>query len=79
MPLNLWSKTAANNSTADPSINWATGMSASSVDQNVSGLAAGYGRRTPDGTRAVHLCVGGGLGQLVANAGQLLLHRGDGG
>ena len=30
------------------------GMSASSVDQNVSGLAVGYGRRMPDGTRAVN-------------------------
>ena len=27
------------------------GMSASSVDRNVSGLAVGYGRRRPDGTR----------------------------
>ena len=29
------------------------GMSASSVDRNVSGLAVGYGRRMPDGTREV--------------------------
>ncbi len=29
------------------------GMTASSVDQNVSGLATGYGRRMPDGSRAV--------------------------
>ena len=28
------------------------GMNASSVDQNVTGLAVGYGRRMPDGTRA---------------------------
>src|SRR5207249_10551217 len=28
------------------------GMTASSVDQNVTGLAVGYGRRMPDGTRA---------------------------
>jgi CubicO group peptidase (beta-lactamase class C family) len=30
------------------------GMNASSVDKNVEGLAAGYGRRRPDGTRAVN-------------------------
>jgi D-alanyl-D-alanine carboxypeptidase len=30
------------------------GMTASSVDQNVSGLAAGYGRRMPDNSRATH-------------------------
>jgi CubicO group peptidase (beta-lactamase class C family) len=30
------------------------GMSASSVDRNVEGLAVGYGRRRPDGTRAVN-------------------------
>lgn len=30
------------------------GMSASSVDKNVSGLAVGYGRRMPDGTRATN-------------------------
>ena len=30
------------------------GMSASSVDRNVPGLAVGYGRRKPDGTRAVN-------------------------
>jgi CubicO group peptidase (beta-lactamase class C family) len=30
------------------------GMTASSVDQDVSGLAVGYGRRMPDGTRAVN-------------------------
>lgn len=30
------------------------GMSASSVDRNVSGLAVGYGRRRPDGTRMVN-------------------------
>jgi CubicO group peptidase (beta-lactamase class C family) len=30
------------------------GMSSSSVDKNVSGLAVGYGRRRPDGTRAVN-------------------------
>jgi CubicO group peptidase (beta-lactamase class C family) len=30
------------------------GMSSSSVDQNVAGLAVGYGRRTPDGARAVN-------------------------
>jgi D-alanyl-D-alanine carboxypeptidase len=30
------------------------GMTSSSVDQNVSGLAVGYGRRMPDGTRAVN-------------------------
>jgi CubicO group peptidase (beta-lactamase class C family) len=29
-------------------------MNASSVDKNVNGLAAGYGRRRPDGTRAVN-------------------------
>ena len=29
------------------------GMTASSVDQNTAGLAVGYGRRMPDGTRAV--------------------------
>jgi len=29
------------------------GMTSSSVDQNVSGLAVGYGRRMPDGSRAV--------------------------
>lgn len=29
------------------------GMTASSVDQNVSGLAVGYGRRMPDGSRAI--------------------------
>jgi CubicO group peptidase (beta-lactamase class C family) len=29
------------------------GMSASSVDENVSGLAVGYGRRMPDGSRAI--------------------------
>ena len=30
------------------------GMSASSVDKNVDGLAVGYGRRRPDGSRAVN-------------------------
>lgn len=30
------------------------GMSASSVDKNVDGLAVGYGRRRPDGTRAIN-------------------------
>jgi len=30
------------------------GMVASSVDQNVAGLAVGYGRRMPDGTRATN-------------------------
>jgi len=30
------------------------GMDASSVDKNVSGLAVGYGRRMPDGTRATN-------------------------
>ena len=30
------------------------GMHASSVDKNVAGLAVGYGRRRPDGTRAVN-------------------------
>lgn len=30
------------------------GMSASSVDKNVDGMAVGYGRRRPDGTRAVN-------------------------
>jgi D-alanyl-D-alanine carboxypeptidase len=30
------------------------GMSSSSVDQNVSGLAVGYGRRMPDGSRAIN-------------------------
>ena len=30
------------------------GMNASSVDKNVSGLAVGYGRRLPDGTRAIN-------------------------
>jgi CubicO group peptidase (beta-lactamase class C family) len=30
------------------------GMGASSVDRNVSGLAVGYGRRQPDGTRATN-------------------------
>lgn len=30
------------------------GMSSSSVDQNVDGLAVGYGRRMPDGSRAVN-------------------------
>lgn len=30
------------------------GMSSSSVDQNVAGLAVGYGRWTPEGTRAVN-------------------------
>jgi CubicO group peptidase (beta-lactamase class C family) len=30
------------------------GMAASSVDRNVSGLAVGYGRRQPDGTRATN-------------------------
>ena len=30
------------------------GMKASSVDKNVSGMAVGYGRRRPDGTRAVN-------------------------
>ena len=30
------------------------GMIASSVDKNVSGLAVGYGRRMPDGTRAIN-------------------------
>ena len=30
------------------------GMSSSSVDQNVDGLAVGYGRRMPDGTRGVN-------------------------
>ena len=30
------------------------GMKASSVDRNVSGMAVGYGRRRPDGTRAVN-------------------------
>ena len=30
------------------------GMRASSVDKNVDGLAVGYGRRRPDGTRAVN-------------------------
>ena len=30
------------------------GMSASSVDKNVAGLAVGYGRRMPDGMRAVN-------------------------
>ena len=30
------------------------GMNASSVDKNVSGLAVGYGRRMPDGTRAIN-------------------------
>ena len=30
------------------------GMNASSVDKNVSGMAVGYGRRRPDGTRAVN-------------------------
>ncbi len=29
------------------------GMTASSVDKNVSGLAVGYGRRMPDGSRAI--------------------------
>jgi hypothetical protein len=29
------------------------GMSASSVDQNVPGLAVGYGRRMPDGSRSI--------------------------
>src|SRR5262245_6839583 len=30
------------------------GMTASSVDKNVGGLAVGYGRRMPDGTRAIN-------------------------
>jgi D-alanyl-D-alanine carboxypeptidase len=30
------------------------GMSASSVDKNVPGIAVGYGRRKPDGTRAIN-------------------------
>src|SRR5262249_10136974 len=30
------------------------GMNASSVDENVSGLAVGYGRRMPDGTRPIN-------------------------
>jgi D-alanyl-D-alanine carboxypeptidase len=30
------------------------GMQSSSVDRNVSGLAGGYGRRMPDGTRAIN-------------------------
>jgi D-alanyl-D-alanine carboxypeptidase len=30
------------------------GMSSSSVDRNVTGMAVGYGRRRPDGTRAVN-------------------------
>jgi len=30
------------------------GMTASSVDKNVSGLAVGYGRRMPDGARAIN-------------------------
>ena len=41
------------------------GMNASSVDKNVSGLAVGYSRRMPDGTRArqpVHRCPGHGRG-----------------
>src|SRR5260370_41459071 len=29
-------------------------MNASSVDKNLSGLAVGYGRRMPDGTRAIN-------------------------
>lgn len=40
MPFNLWSKIAANNSNADPSINWSAGMSPSSVEPSGRAMMA---------------------------------------
>lgn len=40
MPLYKWSTTAANNSNADPSINWAAGMSPTSVEPSARAMMA---------------------------------------
>src|SRR5580704_625335 len=40
MPFYLWSTTAASNATSDPTINWAEGMSPSSVNDSARAMAA---------------------------------------
>src|ERR1700761_6292716 len=40
MPFWTWSKTAASNATADPTINWAEGMSPSSVNDSARAMMA---------------------------------------
>lgn len=46
--LALWSKTAANNSSADPAVNWAEGMAPSAVNDSARGMMASVAKWRDD-------------------------------
>ncbi|MEH2532724.1 hypothetical protein V1277_000894 [Bradyrhizobium sp. AZCC 1588] len=53
MTLYRWSQTAANNATADPSINWQEGQSPSSVNDSARAMMASIAKHRDDITGAI--------------------------